>query len=266
MAYPLLRQSAVLPLPVLNFLPGMSSLKGQTALVTGAGRRIGRAIALRLAAEGARVAVHYGSSRAEAEALVAEIARAGGEAVSMQAELTRVADINGLFDRVEQTFAGLDILVNNAAIFSPTPVGQTTEAQWDSVLGTNLKAQFFAAQRAAPLLARSGHGRIINFASLGGLLAWPTYTAYSVSKAGVIMLTRCLARALAPAITVNAIAPGTISFPGDAPGIAERATRSAPMQRPGSANDITDAVIYLIGAGYVTGQVLVVDGGWSIPS
>ena len=160
----------------------------------------------------------------------------------MQAELTRVAEIDGLFDRVEQTFAGLDILVNNAAIFSPTPVGQTTEAQWDAVLDTNLKAQFFAAQRAAPLLARSGRGRIVNFASLGGLLAWPTYTAYSVSKAGVIMLTRTLARALAPAITVNAIAPGTISFPGDAPAIAERATRSAPMQRPGSANDITDAV------------------------
>ena len=255
-----------MPRPVLNFLPGMSSLKGQTALVTGAGRRIGRAVALRLAAEGARVAVHYRNSRAEAEALVAEIVRAGGEAVSMQAELTRVAEIDVLFDRVEQTFAGLDILVNNAAIFSPTPVGQTAEAQWDAILDTNLKAQFFAAQRAAPLLARSGRGRIVNFASLGGLLAWPTYTAYSVSKAGVMMLTRSLARALAPAITVNAIAPGTISFPDDAPAVAERAARSAPMQRPGSAKDITDAVLYLIGAGYVTGQVLVVDGGWSIPS
>ena len=244
----------------------MSSLKGQTALVTGAGRRIGRAIALRLAAEGARVVVHYRNSRAEAEALAEQIVRGGGEAVSMQAELTRVAEINGLFDRVEQTFGSLDILVNNAAIFSPTPVGQTTEVQWDAVLDTNLKAQFFAAQRAAPLLARSGHGRIINFASLGGLLAWPSYTAYSVSKAGVIMLTRTLARALAPAITVNAIAPGTISFPDDAPGIAERAARGAPLRRPGSAEDITDAVVYLVGAAYVTGHVLVVDGGWSIPS
>ena len=114
-----LRQSAVAATPCAKFPAGMSSLKGQTALVTGAGRRIGRAIALRLAAEGARVAVHYRNSRAEAEALVAEIVRAGGEAVSMQAELTRVAEIDALFDRIEQTFAGLDILVNNAAIFSP---------------------------------------------------------------------------------------------------------------------------------------------------
>ena len=244
----------------------MNSLQGQAALVTGAGRRIGRAIALRLADEGARVALHYRNSRAEAEALAAEIVRAGGEAVSMQAELTRLAEIDGLFDRVERTFGGLDILVNNAAIFSPTPVGVTAEAQWDAVLNTNLRAQFFAAQRAAPLLARSGRGRIINFASLGGLLAWPNYTAYSVSKAGVIMLTRCLARALAPAVTVNAIAPGTISFPEDAHDIAERAISSTPLQRTGSAKDITDAVVYLIGAAYVTGQVLVVDGGWSIPS
>ena len=133
-------------------------------------------------------------------------------------------------------------------------------------MDTNLKAQFFAAQRAAPLLARSGRGRIINFASLGGLLAWPTYTAYSVSKAGVIMLTRTLARALAPAITVNAITPGTISFPEDAPEIAERAIGSAPMRRPGSTKTSPTPYIYLIGAGYVTGQVLVVDGGWSIPS
>jgi len=244
----------------------MSSLKGQTALVTGAGRRIGRAIALRLAAEGARVAVHYRNSRVEAEAVAAEIVGAGGEALSLQAELSRVTEINGLFDRVEQAFGSLDILVNNAAIFSPTPVGGTDEAEWDAIVDTNLKAQFFAAQRAAPLLVRGGRGRIINLSSLGGLLAWPTYTAYSVSKAGVIMLTRTLARALAPAITVNAIAPGTISFSEDAPDVAQRAARSAPLQRPGSASDITDAVVYLIGAAYVTGQVLVVDGGWSIPS
>ncbi len=244
----------------------MKELEGQVALVTGAGRRIGRAVAIRLASEGARVVVHYRSSQAEAEAVAAEIVRGGGEAVCLQAELTRVAEIERLFGHIEQKFGRLDILVNNAAIFSPTPLGETQEAQWDAILDTNLKAQFFSAQRAAPLLAKSGRGRIINFASLGGLQAWPTYTAYSVSKAGVIMLTRCLARALAPAITVNAIAPGTISFLEDAPEVAERAIRSVPLRRTGSAEDIADAVIYLVGAGFVTGQVLVVDGGASITS
>lgn len=242
----------------------MKQLDGQAALVTGAGRRIGRGVALRLAAEGARMIVHYRNSQAGAEAVAAEIVRGGGEAVCLQADLTRIAEIDRLFEQIGQKFGRLDILVNNAAIFSPTPVGQTPETQWDAVLDTNLKAQFFAAQRAAALLAKGGRGRIINFASLGGLQAWPKYTAYSVSKAGVIMLTRCLARALAPAITVNAIAPGTISFPEDAPEVAERALRRSPLRRTGSAEDIADAVMYLVGAGFVTGQVIVVDGGASI--
>jgi len=210
--------------------------------------------------------VHYRSSQSEAEAVAAEIVRSGGEAVSIQAELTRVVEIDHLFEDIEQRMGRLDILVNNAGIFSPTPVGPTQEMQWDTILDTNLKALFFAAQRAAPLLTQSGRGRIINLASLGGLQAWPKYTAYNVSKAGVIMLTRCLARALAPAVTVNAIAPGTISFPDDAPEIAERGMRSAPLRRTGSADDITNAVVYLVGAEFVTGQVLLVDGGSSIPS
>lgn len=239
------------------------NLEGQVALVTGAGRRIGRAIALRLASEGARIVVHYRDSRSEAESVATEIAGTGGEAICMQAELTHVAEIERLFAQIEQHFGRLDILVNNAAIFSPTPVGSTQEAQWDAILDTNLKAQFFTAQRAAPLLSQSGRGRIINF---GGLQAWPTYTAYSISKAGVIMLTHCLARALTPAVTVNAIAPGTISFPEDAPDIAERFIRAAPLRRTGTVEDITNAVLYLIDAEFVTGQVLVVDGGASIPS
>lgn len=241
------------------------NLEGQVALVTGGGRRIGRAIALRLAAEAARVVVHYRNSRSQAEAVAEEIVRGRGQAVCVQAELARVSEIDRLVDEIEKRFGRLDILVNNAAIFSPTPVGRTQESQWDAILDVNLKAQFFAAQRAAPLLAQSGHGRIINLASIGGLQAWTTHLAYSVSKAGVIMLTRCLARALAPAVTVNAIAPGTISFPEDAPEIAERGIRGSPLQRTGSAEDVTNAVIYLIGAEFVTGQVLIVDGGASIP-
>ena len=241
-------------------------LEGQVALVTGAGRRIGRAIALRLAADGARVVVHYRNSAAEAAEVVAEITRTGGESRALPADLGRIGEIDQLFADVECQFGGLDILVNNAAVFAPTPVGETTEAQWDLILDSNLKAQFFCAQRAAPMLKRSARGRVVNFASLGGLLAWSQYTAYCVSKAGVIMLTRCLARALAPEVTVNAIAPGTISFPDDAPEIAETFIRRAPLARTGTADDIVNAVVYIIGAPFVTGQVLVVDGGRSIPS
>jgi NAD(P)-dependent dehydrogenase (short-subunit alcohol dehydrogenase family) len=240
-------------------------LKGQTALVTGAGRRIGRALALRLAREGAQVVVHYHRSRAEAESVVAEIAAAGGDAFCVSADLTRHDEIETLFAAVEKRCGRLDILVNSAAAFYPTPLAETTEEQWDGILDSNLKAQFFCAQRAAPLLRMGGRGRIVNFASLGGLLAWPRYTAYSVSKAGVIMLTRCLARALGPEITVNAIAPGTISFADDAPELAEDYIRKAPLKRTGTAEDITGAVIYLLQAPFVTGQILVVDGGRSIP-
>lgn len=244
---------------------GQESLQGQVALVTGAGRRIGRAVALRLAAEGARVAVHYHRSRAEADAVVAEISAAGGEAIGVAADLTRPGEIETLIATVERRFGRLDILVNSAAAFFPTPLAETTEDQWDRLLDSNVKSQFFCTQRAAPLLQASGRGRIVNFASLGGLLAWPRYTAYCVSKAGVIMLTRCLARTLAPQVTVNAIAPGTISFTEDAPELAENFIRQAPLARTGTPEDITAAVLYLVHAASVTGQVLVVDGGRSIP-
>ena len=242
------------------------TLAGQTALVTGAGRRIGRAITLRLAAEGARVVVHYGHSKEQADAVVAEIQNSGGQAFTVQAELTHRDEIARLFDEVERRCGGLDILVNNAGRFAPTPLQEAGEDQWDNLLDSNVKAQFFCAQRAAPLLKRAGRGRIVNLASLGGLLAWPKYTAYCVSKAGVIMLTRCLARELAPEVTVNAIAPGTISFPDDAPELAEMFIRQAPLKRTGEPSDIADAVSYLVHAPFVTGQVLVVDGGRSIPS
>jgi pteridine reductase len=243
-----------------------TKLRGQVALITGAGRRIGRAIALRLASEGAKVVVHYGHSKSEAAAVAAEIQAAGGEAVCVQAELTRIGEIARMFDEVERGCGRLDILVNNAGRFRPTPLAEATEEQWDSLLDSNVKSQFFCAQRAAALLTRSGHGRIVNLASLGGMLAWPKYTAYCVSKAGVIMLTRCLARALAPAVTVNAIAPGTISFPGDPPEVAEAFIRQAPLKRTGSAEDIADAVMYFVRSPFVTGQVVAVDGGRSIPA
>ena len=236
-------------------------LIGKVALVTGAAKRIGRSIALRLAAEGADVIVNYRGSKSEADEVVAQIAAIGRRSVSLQADVSKKGDVTAIFARVEKEFGRLDILVNNAGMFFPAKFEELTEEQWDRILDVNLKSQFLCSQAAAPLLRRSGQGRIVNFASLGGLLAWPAYTHYCVSKAGVIMLTRCLARALAPEITVNAVAPGTISFPGDAPELAEDYIRRAPLKRTGTAKDIEDAVLFLIQSSFVTGQVIVVDGG-----
>jgi NAD(P)-dependent dehydrogenase (short-subunit alcohol dehydrogenase family) len=241
-----------------------SSLAGKVALVTGAAKRIGRSVALRLASEGADVAVNYRSSKGEAEEVVAEIAALGRRAAAFRADVAKREDVTAMFAAVEKEFGRLDILVNNAGMFFPAKFEELTEEQWDRILDTNLKSQFLCSQAATPMLRRGGHGRIINFASLGGLLAWPAYTHYCVSKAGVIMLTRCLARALAPEITVNAIAPGTISFPGDAPELAEDFIRRAPLRRTGTPQDIDDAVVFLAQSAFVTGQVIVVDGGRSL--
>ncbi len=234
-------------------------LKGQVALVTGAARRIGRSIALRLAAEGADVVVNYRTSKTEAEQVVREIAANGRRALAWQADVSRGEEVRRMFAEVERAFGRLDILVNNAGRFFPAPFDQLTEEQWDTILATNLKAQFLCAQAAAPLMKRQGRGRIINLSSIGGLLAWPKYTHYCVSKAGVIMLTRCLARALAPEITVNSVAPGTIQFPGEPPD--EDYIRRAPLGRTGRAEDIAGAVVFLAQAEFITGQVFVVDGG-----
>jgi NAD(P)-dependent dehydrogenase (short-subunit alcohol dehydrogenase family) len=222
-----------------------SSLAGKAALITGAAKRIGRSVALRLASEGADVIVNYRNSKDEADEVVAQITAMGRRAVAFQADVAKKEEVIAMFGAVEKEFGRLDVLVNNAGMFFPAKFEELTEEQWDRILDTNLKSQFLCSQAAAPMLRRSGQGRIINFASLGGLLAWPAYTHYCVSKAGVIMLTRCLARALAPEITVNAVAPGTISFPGDAPGLAEDFIRRAPLQRTGTAKDIEAAVVFL---------------------
>jgi NAD(P)-dependent dehydrogenase (short-subunit alcohol dehydrogenase family) len=240
-----------------------SLLAGKVALVTGAGKRIGRSVALRLASEGADIIVNYHSSKAEADEVVELVAAMGRRALAFPADVAKRAQVVAMFAAVEKEFGRLDILVNNVGIFFPAKFEELTEEQWDRILNTNLKSQFLCSQAAAPLLRRGGHGRIVNFASLGGLLAWPAYTHYCVSKAGVIMLTRCLSRALAPEITVNAIAPGTISFPNDAPEIAEDFILRAPLKRTGTPKDIEDAVVFLVDSGFVTGQVIVVDGGRS---
>jgi pteridine reductase len=239
------------------------ALAGRVALVTGAGRRLGRAIALRLAREGADVILHYRGADAAARETAAEIEALGRRALPLSADLRHPEEIRGLFDQATQHFGRLDILVNNAAVFFPASIETVTEDHWDTALDTNLKAQFFCAQAAAPLL-KARRGVIVNFASVGGLLPWPNYIPYSVSKAGVIMLTRCLARALAPEVRVNAIAPGTISMPGDPPEWEADYIRQAPLGRTGTPEDIVAGVLFLVHATFMTGQVLAVDGGRSL--
>jgi NAD(P)-dependent dehydrogenase (short-subunit alcohol dehydrogenase family) len=235
------------------------SLQGQVALVTGAGKRIGRSIALRLAAEGADVVVNYANSKAEAEAVARKIEGAGRKSIAVRADVSKRADVAAMFADVMKSFGRLDILVNNAGEFFAAKFEDLTDEQWDGILNTNLKSQFLCAQAAAPIMKKQGHGRIINISSLGGLLAWPAYTHYCVSKAGVIMLTRCLARALAPEVLVNSVAPGTIQFPGEAPD-EDYITRT-PLHRTGTGDDIASAVVFFAKSDFVTGQIMAVDGG-----
>ena len=230
-------------------------------MVTGGAKRLGRAVALRLADEGADVAVHYRKSANEAREVVAEIEKRGRRAASFSAELGSVEGIQGLFGEVAGVFGGLDILVNSAANFLETKFGETTESQWDASLDTNLKGPFFCSQAAAPYLRRSGHGVIINFSDIGGLQGWREFLPHSISKAGIIMLTRVLAKELAPKVRVNAIAPGTITMPGDPPELEADYIQRAPLGRSGRPQEIADAVMYLITAEFVTGHVLVLDGG-----
>jgi NAD(P)-dependent dehydrogenase (short-subunit alcohol dehydrogenase family) len=243
------------------------TLKGQVALVTGAGRRIGREIALTLGRAGASVIVNYNHSRAEAHATVREVKACGADAVALQADVASSAQVRRMFRAVDKKFGRLDLLVNNAGIFFPARWDHLTEKQWDQVLGVNLKGPFFCAKEAARLMQRRKRGQIVNISSLGGLQAWPDYVHYCSSKAGLIMLTRCLARALAPDIRVNSIAPGTIMFPGEKRSrMTESVIRATPLQKAGGPEDIARIVLYLACHGdFITGQIFPVDGGKSIP-
>jgi 3-oxoacyl-[acyl-carrier protein] reductase/pteridine reductase len=236
-----------------------SSLAGKVILVTGAAKRIGRGIALRLAREGARVAIHYGESEAEARQTAAE----SGGAPLFKANLESVAEIGHLFQEVGMQLGRLDGLVNNAARFATIDPLSITEAEWDFIHSVNLKAVFFCCQQGARMMKPSGGGRIVNISSLGGIRPWADHVHYCASKAGVIMLTRALAKAFAPEITVNSVAPGVIPFGGlDAEAAAM--VRATPAQRPGTADEIASAVLYFLTASnFVTGQVLAVDGGLS---
>ncbi len=230
------------------------------ALVTGSARRLGRAIALKLADEGFNIALHYYRSGEEAQITADDIRRRGVDVVLIQGDLASVARVERVVAEAAGMWGRLDVLVNNAAAFFPTPIGSVTEAQWDALLDTNLKGPFFCAQAAA--LAMRGGGVIINIADTGIDIAWRGYVPYLISKAGVAQMTYGLAKELAPAIRVNAVAPGPILLP-DAHSTEERerAARHTLLKRIGGVEAITDAVWYLVRADFVTGVVLPVDGG-----
>jgi pteridine reductase len=232
----------------------------RVALVTGSAKRLGRAIALRLAQEGADVVIHYRSSESEAREAVSEVEKLGRRAIALAADLSSVSEIQRLIERSSAHFGRLDILINNASNFLHADFASTAETLWDESLDTNLKAPFFCAQAAAPLLKQT-HGVIINLADIGGILAWPEYIPHCVSKAGVIMLTKCLAKALAPDVRVNAIAPGTITMSGDPTAWETDFIRRAPLHRTGTTADVAGAVSFLVQSNFVTGQVLILDGG-----
>jgi NAD(P)-dependent dehydrogenase (short-subunit alcohol dehydrogenase family) len=226
-------------------------------LVTGAAKRIGRVIAIELFRKGFDVAIHYNHSKAEAD----EVARDCGGAPTFSANLASVGDISRLFSEVSSQFGLLDCLVNNAARFTRFTPLDITEADWDFVHSVNLKGTFFCCQEAARQMNKRGAGRIVNISSLGGIRPWAEHAHYCASKAGLIMLTKSLAKAWAPTITVNSVAPGVIAF-GDVDARTETMIENTPMQRAGKPEEIAEAVhFFLTAPDFITGQVLAVDGG-----
>ena len=238
----------------------VNRVENRIILVTGAAKRVGRGIALALAREGAQVAIHYYGSEADARATAAEC----GSSSVFQANLERVSEIVSLFDQVVEHFGRIDGLVNSAARYTRMDPLQVTEADWDFIHSVNLKATFFCCQQGAKhMQANPEGGRIVNISDIGGMRPWAEYAHYCASKAGVIMLTRALAKAFAPKVTVNSVAPGVIPF-GDEDERIRKLIAATPAQRAGTADEIADAVLYFLSAtNYVTGQILAVDGGLS---
>ncbi len=243
-----------------------NTLDGKVVLVTGAARRIGAAIVTRLQQNGARVAIHYRGSADEAEALAARLnAEREDSATTIQADLLDTAALPGLIERVVDWGGRLDVLVNNASTFYPTPVGEITEEHWTDLIGSNFKAPLFLSQAAAPHL-RDSNGTIVNLVDIHSQRPLSNHPVYGPAKAALAMLTRSLAKDLAPEIRVNGVSPGAILWPED--GLSDAAQKTilqqVPLGRAGDPSDIAGCVLYLVlEATYVTGQIIAVDGGRS---
>ncbi|MEP6729912.1 MAG: SDR family oxidoreductase [bacterium] len=239
----------------------MTTLTGRVALVTGAGKRVGRAIALALGQCGMRVAVHYNASADGARETAKLIESAGGVATLAQADLRDVAACERMIDTIVSELGELHTLVNSAAEMVRTPIGEVTQAEWDNMFALNVRAPFFLSQRAAPHLRAVG-GSIVNIADLAAFETWIGYVPHGMTKAAVVQMTRALAHALAPEVRVNGIAPGVVLLPEDFDeASAEHLRRTTPLQRLGTPEDVAQAVVYLLQAEYVTGEVICVDGG-----
>lgn len=236
-------------------------LSGKSALVTGAARRIGRALALALGSAGADVAITYRTSRHEAEQTAGEIEALGRQALALECDVRSEASVRRTVEAALAKFGRLDVLVNNAAIFETTPLESITLDQWDAVFETNTRGPFLVAREALPHL-RATSGRIINIGSLGGMQPWASHAHYCSSKAALHMLTAAMAKAFAPQVSVNCVAPGWIELDQSLGEAAARCAAKTPMQRNGTAEDIAQAVLFFATCpAFITGQVMAVDGG-----
>ena len=244
-----------------------SALNGKWALITGAGKRIGACIAQTLHGAGANIIIHYRGSQAPAESLATELNTARADsAMTVQADLNDTGSLAGIVQNVVAQTGRLDILINNASSFYPTPLGTITEEHWQDLIGSNLKAPLFLSQAVEPHLRDNG-GVIINIVDIHSARPLRNHAVYGPAKAGLAMLTRSLARDLAPAIRVNGVSPGAILWPeNDMPdSVKDNIIGQVPMKRAGSPEDIANCVLYLVrDADYVTGQIIAVDGGRSI--
>jgi pteridine reductase len=243
----------------------MPDLSGKVALITGAGHRVGRGIAVALGAANATIAVHYHGSRGGAESVVAELAAAGASAAAFHADLSRPESAAALASSVADHFGRIDVLVNSAAVMEVTTIDSVSIADWDRIMSINLRAPFFLAKEVARVMERNAGdegGVIVNISDMAAFETWPDYIVHGISKAGITAMTRSLARVMAPRIRVNSVAPGAVLMPEGWP---EESTRkviaSTPLHRIGSPEDVAAAVLYLVSAGYVTGETLIVDGG-----
>lgn len=238
-------------------------LSGKVALVTGGARRVGQAIALALAERGAIVGVHYRNSQAQANATVERIAALGSRGRAFFADLEKVSDIKGMIDAVAAEFGRLDILVNSASVFYRKPLEDLTERDWDLNLDTNLKAPFFAAKFAGAIMRPAGAGKIVNIGDWAGIRPYNNYLPYTVSKAGLIGLTKALAKALAPEVQVNCLALGPVLPPEDYDASErERLAKATLTQRLGTPQDVARGVLFFCEAtDFATGATLVLDGG-----
>jgi NAD(P)-dependent dehydrogenase (short-subunit alcohol dehydrogenase family) len=236
-------------------------LSGKSALVTGGARRIGRQIALTLASAGADITITYRASKIDAELCVQEIRDLGRSALATQCEVRSESSVRNAIAASNAFHGHLDLLVNNAAVFQSAPLDQITLAQWDAVFETNTRGPFLVAREALPFLRSSG-GRIVNLGSLGGIHAWSGHAHYCSSKAALHMLTQAMAKAFAPEISVNCVAPGWIDLEEDNADVAARFAAKTPMKRNGTAEEVAQAVLFFAaGPSFVTGQIMAVDGG-----